>query len=143
MKPNKLRLHQKLLRFIAALLQLQFVKFVIIGCINTFTGTIISYCLTFALQANIAFIMGYLTSLMIAYLLNSIFVFKEKIGAKRYLKFCISYIPNFIIQNSVVLLFHNILQWHKLIAFALAAVIGIPVTYLCVKLFAFGKGNKK
>lgn len=86
---------------------------------------------------------GYATSLTIAYVLNTIFVFKEKLGFNKFIRFCISYIPNFIIQNVIVLLVYNVLHWHKLIAFALAAAVGIPVTYLMVKLFAFGRGQSK
>ena len=29
--------------------------------------------------------------------------------------------------------------WNKLIVFALAAIIGVPVTFVIMKLFAFGK----
>ena len=84
-------------------------------------------------------ILGYVTSLTIAYLLNSKITFRERLSWLKYIKFCISYIPNFIIQNVVVLLVYNILGLHKLIAFALAALIGVPVTFLIMKFFAFAK----
>jgi putative flippase GtrA len=113
--------------------QPEFMKFVSIGGVNTLGGTIYSYVFSLLLQENVAFVLGYITSLTIAYFLNSIFVFKQRLGLLKYAKFCVSYIPNFIIQNVIVLAAYNALHWHKLIAFALAAAIGIPVTYIILR----------
>lgn len=114
-----------------------FILFVIIGVFNTFNGTLVSYVLSLCLQPNLAFVVGYIISLCIAYMLNSVFNFKQKMSLQALIKFCISYIPNFIIQNITVIIVYNILGWYKLIAYALAAIIGIPVTYLFLKFFAF------
>lgn len=119
-----------------------FIIFVIIGVVNTFNGVWISYLLSLLFDANLSFVIGYIISLGIAYVLNSIFNFKQKLAFVRFIKFAVSYIPNFIIQNVVVIIIYNILGWHKLIAYALAAIIGIPVTFLILKLFAFNTGDK-
>ena len=119
-----------------------FILFVIIGLFNTFNGTLLSYVLSLCLQPNLAFVVGYIISLCIAYVLNSVFNFKKKMSLQALIKFCISYIPNFIIQNITVIIVYNILGWYKLIAYVLAAVIGIPVTYLFLKFFAFGSKEK-
>jgi len=121
-----------------------FVLFVFVGLINTFNGILFAYLYSLIIpNDNIAFVVGYLTSLTISYFLNSFIAFKETLGFQKYIKFCISYIPNFIIQNLCVILFLNILGFHKLIAYAISAIIGIPVTYLCIKLFAFDKKKEK
>ena len=120
-----------------------FIMFVVIGVINTLNSVWISYLLSLALDANLSFAAGYIISLGIAYILNSVFNFKQKLSFVRFIKFAISYIPNFIIQNVVVIIVYNILGIHKLIAYALAAVIGIPVTFIILKLFAFKSGDKK
>jgi putative flippase GtrA len=117
----------------------EFSGFLIIGAVNTANGTIVAYLLSFLLNANASFIIGYGVSLSIAYILNSEFLFKKPLAVSRYAKFVISYVPNFIIQNGIVLIFYNLLGWHRLIVYALAAIIGIPITFLLVKLFAFGK----
>lgn len=117
---------------------LQFIMFLIIGVINTINGIGFAYLYSLVISnVNLAFITGYLTSLTIGYLLNSFLTFKEKLNFKKFIKFCISYIPNFIIQNGFVILFYNILGWEKLLVYCLAAIIGIPVTFLLLKLFAF------
>ena len=121
-------------------LSLQFIMFLIIGVINTINGIGFAYLYSLVINnVNLAFIVGYLTSLTIAYLLNSFLTFKEKLAFKKFIKFCISYIPNFLIQNGFVILFYNILGWEKLLVYCLAAIIGIPVTFLLLKLFAFRK----
>lgn len=117
----------------------EFMLFILIGCINTFNGISFSWLYSLILNPNLAFVIGYITSLTIAYILNSKINFKQPLSLNKYIKFCISYIPNFIIQNAIVFLVYNILGIHKLIAYAMAAIIGIPITFICVKLFAFKK----
>ena len=111
--------------------------FVIIGVINTFNGVIFSYIYSSFLNENIAFIFGYISGLIISYILNSYVTFKEKLGFNKFIKFSVSYIPNFIIQNIVILIVFNIMGLHKLIAYVLAAIIGVPVTFILMKFFAF------
>jgi len=130
-------------KFKHTFLSLQFIMFLIIGVINTINGIGFAYLYSLIIQnVNLAFIAGYLTSLTIAYLLNSFLTFKEQLHFKKFIKFCISYIPNFLIQNIFVILFYNILNWEKLIVYSIAAIIGIPVTFLLLKLFAFKKSSK-
>lgn len=115
----------------------EFILFIIIGIINTFNGVVFSFIYSSLLNENLAFILGYISGLIVSYILNSYITFKEKLSFTKFIKFGISYIPNFIIQNIVVIITLNILGLHKLIAYCLAAVIGIPVTFLLLKFFAF------
>ena len=117
----------------------QFVIFVLIGVFNTLSGSLFATVYSLALNANIAFVCGYITSLIIAFFLNSKLNFRKKISLRRFIKFIVSYIPNFIIQNLIVIIFYNNLEWNKIITYFLAAIIGVPVTFVFMKLFAFGK----
>ena len=116
----------------------QFIIFVIIGIINTFNGTVFSYIYSNFLSANVAFLPGYISGLLISYILNSFITFKEKLSFQKLIKFTVSSIPNFIIQYIVVIIC-NIMGLHKLFAYMLAAIIGIPVTFLLLKFFAFNE----
>jgi putative flippase GtrA len=143
-----------LLRFKELFWTRDFLLFIIIGIINTLDCILFSMIyLEFIKDTQISFIPGYITSLTVAYLLNSLIIFKEKLNLGKYIKFCISYIPNFIIQNIVVfavyyiitvdlVIFLNI-NIRSLIAYSIAAVLGIPITFICVKIFAFGKKIEK
>jgi putative flippase GtrA len=117
----------------------EFITFLIIGVINTFNGTIFSYIYSSFLNENIAFITGYISGLFISYILNSLITFKEKLNLNKFLKFALSYFPNFIIQNIVVIIIFNMLGINKLIAYLLAAIIGVPITFILMKFFAFKK----
>ena len=118
----------------------EFFLFLVVGCINTFNGTFLSWLYAFAVpNNNLAFNLGYLTSNYIAYWLNSTFIFHEPLCLNRYIKFFISYIPNYIIQNIIVFIFYNLMTFPPVVSYIIAAVLGIPVTFLAVKLFAFGK----
>ncbi len=117
-----------------------FIMFLLIGLFNTFNGTLFSYCYSAVIEnANLAFVAGYITSLFISYLLNSFITFKERLSVLKFIRFAVSYIPNFLIQNAMVFLFYNTLHWHKLLTYAMAAVIGVPVTFIILKVFAFKK----
>lgn len=115
----------------------QFLLFVGVGLINTFNGIWLALVYSLYFSPNAAFIIGYLTSLTISYFLNSWITFKEKLEVKKYIAFCISYIPNFIIQNVIVLLIYNMLGYSKIWAYIVAAIIGVPITFICMKLLAF------
>lgn len=118
----------------------EFFLFLIIGCINTFNGTFIAtLCSYITPYPNINFNIGYIAGNIIAYWMNSKIIFHEPLTLVRYVKFFISYIPNYIIQNIIVVIFYNMLAFPPIVSYLLAAILGIPVTFLMVKIFAFGR----
>lgn len=124
-------------KFLNMFFNKEFVLFVIMGCINTFSGVVLSYVYSMLLNPNLSFMIGYASGLVISYMLNSLFTFKEKLGIQKFIRYVVSYIPNFIIQNICVYIVFNVMNYDKLIAYLIAAVIGIPVTFIMTKLFAF------
>ncbi|NFE93975.1 GtrA family protein [Clostridium botulinum] len=130
-------MNKLILKFKDTFFSKQFFIFVTIGIINTFIGVVFSYIFSSFLNENLAFIVGYICGLLVSYLLNSFFTFRENLSLNKFIKFSISYIPNFIIQNIVVLIVFNMMGLHKLIAYVLAAIIGVPVTFVLMKFFAF------
>lgn len=117
----------------------EFFRFLVIGGVNTLNGVVFSYLFSRIMHAQVAFWCGYLLSLGISYLLNSAITFHERLSVPKMLRFFVSYIPNFLIQNIVVFLVHGVFGGTELMAYILAAVIGIPVTFVLLKLFAFRK----
>lgn len=129
----------------------EFFMFLVVGIINTFSNVIYSMFYLWGLEAvfpgyspewytNTAFYPGYLTANITAYILNSKLTFKERLGFIKYIKFFLSYIPNLIIQAIIVGLFTTLFpSAPSVIAYGLAAVIGVPVTFIFMKIFAFRK----
>lgn len=120
----------------------QFIIFVLIGIINTFNGTVFSYIYSSFFSLNVAFLLGYISGLLISYILNSFITFKNKLNFQKFIKFIISSMPNFIIQYIVVII-GNILGLDKLFAYMLAAIIGVPITFLLLNCFTFSKKINK
>lgn len=115
----------------------QFICFLIIGCINSLSGIVFSWIYSGIVGPIMAFIPGYISGIIISYILNSVFTFKERLDITKFLKFGISTIPNFLIQFITVLIIVNGLGLHRLVAYVLAAIIGVPVTFIILKLFVF------
>lgn len=131
---------EKIKKIIRIFLSKEFIIFVLIGGINTLNGLLFPAIFSTFLQANVAYIISYIPSLFISYVLNSFFTFKEnKLSLIKCIKFYLSYIPNFIIQNIVFFICYNVFDVNKYIGIILASIIGVPVTFLIMKFFAFAK----
>ncbi len=118
----------------------EFFLFLVVGCINTFNSTFIAWIISYlSPYGNLNFNIGYILANIAAYWMNSVIIFHESLSLERYVKFFISYIPNYIIQNIIVVIFYNMLGFPAVISYLIAAILGIPVTFLMVKIFAFGK----
>lgn len=118
----------------------EFFLFLVIGCINTFNGVFLAWLCSFiSPDNNLNFNIGYIIGNIIAYWMNSFIIFKAPLSCRRYIKFFISYLPNYIIQNLIVLLFYNMLGFPPIVSYIIAAILGVPVTFLMVKIFAFGR----
>ena len=117
-----------------------FLLFLVVGTINTFRCSFLATVIEPLVgNANLAFNIGYLLSNVNAYLLNSLFVFPTRMTLTRYVKFFLSYVPNYIIQNAIVFIAYNLLGLPSIASYLLAAILGVPITFLCVKIFAFGR----
>ena len=117
----------------------QFIIFLLIGGVNTLGGSLYAVVISHIIQENVAFVLGYLLALLIAFMLNSKFTFQKKMTLLGLFKFALSYVPNFIIQNVVVVLLFNMLGIPSIFAFFSAAIISIPITFLLLKYYAFKK----
>lgn len=121
----------------------QFVIFLAIGIVNTLGGSLYAIAFSVFFQENVSFILGYILALLIAYVLNSRFAFRTKMTWPSLIKFVLSYVPNFIIQNVVVVLLFNLLRIPYVFVFFVAAMLGIPVTFLLLKYYAFRQNKRK
>lgn len=134
----------------------RFVRFMMCGGVSCLIGLIITYIVSHVLpdfridmkhfhMSNIVFahFVGYLLSLPCSYVLNSKFSFKQPLSFKKCGKFCLSYVPNYIIQMLVVFVTVDLIHLEKLIGLALAVLIAMPVTFFIMKFFTFGDRKTK
>ncbi len=123
-------------------LTLQFLRFLFCGGFNVLTGVLFSWGFSLVLQANVAFVAGYTFSHLCAYFLNAYLVFKDKPHLVGYFRFCIAYLPNFAIQFILVFIAYNVLAFPKITTYAVAAFLGVPITFLCLRFYAFRKRKR-
>ncbi len=116
-----------------------FMLFIFCGGMGTLTNFVFSLIISMKVNTTLSYVFGYAISLFVAYALNASLIYKEKYRLNGFIKFVVSYIPNFLILLTFVAVFLNIFHWNKVIVYALAGLLGLPVTYLLVKIFAFGK----
>ena len=118
-----------------------FLIFILIGLINVINGVWIAYFYSlFINNVIISYIFGFLTSLCISYILNSIFNFKDKICFNKFIKFVINNIPNFVIQILSIIIFYEILSFPKLVSYIISAIIAVPLTFILIKYFVYKNG---
>lgn len=151
------RLPKKTMRAVRPFLTVQFVIFMLMGIINTAVSVVTAtgldilnaYLLpdesalaSFISHTRLNFIIGYAVSLITSFFLNSKFTFHQKPNWKSFLKFPVSYLPNFVFQYLLVFIF-TILRWRTTIAYICAAVLGTPITFIAMKLIVFRRRKKK
>jgi phosphoserine phosphatase/putative flippase GtrA len=120
-----------------------FIVFVFCGGMGTLTNFICSLLISTALNPSLSYICGYCLSLFVAYTLNAKLIFHHPLTFIAFVKFVVSYIPNFLILFGFVLVFLNILGWNKVIVYGMAGLLGLPVTFVLVKLLAFNKEKQR
>jgi len=118
-----------------------FLLFVLCGGMGTVTNFLVSLIVSTRLDPVLSYVIAYGISLFVTYTLNAKLVFSAALKPKDFIRFVISYVPNFFILFSFVYVFINRLYWNKVIVYALAGLLGIPVTYILVKVFAFRGGK--
>lgn len=120
-----------------------FLLFLFCGGMGTLANFVCSLAISTQINPTLAYVFGYGLSLFVAYSLNARLIFHTSLKASSFGKFVISYIPNFLILFTFVSIFLNIFLWNKIIVYALAAVFGLPVTFVLVKLFAFRTSSQR
>ena len=147
------RISPRAMRAIRPFLTVQFLTFMLMGMINTAIAIAAATVLDiihvrflspgntyriFAARTNANFICGYIVSIITSFFLNSKYTFHVKPTLRRFIKFPLSYIPNFAFQYIFVFIFTN-LGLHCTTAYILAAIIGTPITFMAMKLFIFSR----
>jgi phosphoserine phosphatase/putative flippase GtrA len=119
-----------------------FIRFLLVGGINAALGIIFSYGIALLIgNPLLAYALGYATSLVISYFLNAAITFKDvSFSLAQFVRFCVSYIPNFVIVFIAVYVFADVLGLYSLVAYILAAAIAAPVTFLLLSNFTFTRG---
>ncbi len=117
-----------------------FIRFLLVGGLSTVLTTVFSILYGSLIPLAVpAFALGYFTTLLLSFFLNCGFTFKKRPSFGRFFKYAVSYIPNFLVQCASVWLLHDICGLSETLSYLAAAIIGVPLTYILMKLFTFKK----
>ena len=112
----------------------QFIKFVIVGIINT-TVTYVIYLLIISyINYNIAYSLAYIIGILLSYFLNAKHVFNKKINIRSFLKFPLVYLIQYLLNIILMNFFIIYLNVHINIAPALIIIISVPITFFLSRL---------
>lgn len=136
-------MHNVIMKIKKTFLSKKFIKFCVLGGINSFNNAFVSWAAHFVIDENIAAALGYFFSLTIGFFLSCKFVFKKHPTVQRYIRFGISYIPSFIIFFLITFITFDTLGMGQFWGTALAAVLGGPLTFIIIRLYAFGGRKHK
>lgn len=114
-----------------------FLEYCAIGFLNTFNSALFSSLASLIMQENVAAVFGYICSVTIAFVLNCYLIFKKKPTLRRYMRFALSYVPNFLIYFIVTFITLNTLGLPQFWGTVLASVIGGPITFIIIKIYTF------
>ena len=123
----------------------QFIKFGIVGCINTFSSWVFYYPLLFlGLDYRICTTIAYILSSIIGYILNKKWVFKKNVyDSNSALKYYIVYGSSYIINMAAMYLWVDVLKLSDLIAPVLTLFITVPYNFIFSRLWVFTKKENK
>lgn len=110
-----------------------FIRFVISGVINTGSTYIIYLILLAFWEYKIAYTISYISGIFISYYLNTIFVFQEKISFRKFLKFPVVYIAQYLINLLFIYLLVDKMGLSTALVPIVVTIIAIPITYLLSK----------
>ena len=136
-KKEEVTLYTENYKFKKNIFNLDFLIFVFCGGIGTLVNFIFSSLISTKIDPILAYVFGYSISLFASYVLNMLYVFNRRLKVKDFLKFIISYIPNFIILFLFVYIFINKFGINKYLVYLLAAIFGLPITFLILKIRTF------
>lgn len=125
-------------------INMKFIRFIIIGIINTLNYYLL-YTLLIYLEFNYMYshIIAFIISLIISYFLNCYFVYHTKPTMIKFLKFPLTQLFNMSCQTLLLYLLVDKMHISELYAPIAALIITVPVTYIITSyILEDDKGDK-
>ena len=119
----------------------EFIRFAVIGVINTFSSAFISMGYLMFLNKYAAAVLGYLTATVISYFLNCAFTFKQRPSWRTFIRFPVSCVPNFIMYILCYSIAVGLFSADEKLSLFVSSAAAFPLTFLTMKLFTFKSKN--
>ncbi|QYK69594.1 GtrA family protein [Paenibacillus sp. S02] len=112
----------------------EFLKFLISGGLNTLATYAIYLALIGFVDYKISYSISYVCGIVLSFLLNALFVFKQKVSLMSFIKYPIVYIVQYLI--SLLMLFTLVRIFHipEIIVPLIVTIVTIPITFVLSRL---------
>lgn len=117
----------------------EFLKYLISGGINTVATYGLYLLFLIVMEYKTAYSLSYIVGILFSYLLNTIFVFKEKVSLMKFIKFPVVYLAQYLINLIILLLLVEYINLPAEIVPIIVIFITLPITYLLSKYIIKGK----
>ncbi len=112
----------------------QFAKFVIVGCICTFTDTILFYAIRTFLSYQFSMIIGYLSSLALNYVLTVYWTFETTSSTRNVIAIVCAHLMNlFVIRLGLMYVFIQFASLNDRIAFIPTLIVSSIINFFIIK----------
>ena len=112
----------------------QFIKFVIVGSICTFTDMVLFYVIRIFLSYQVSMIIGYLSSLALIYLMTVYWTFDTTSSAKNAIAIVCAHLMNlFVIRMGLMYMFVQFTSLSDRIAFIPTLVLSSILNFFIIK----------
>ncbi|MEY3431387.1 MAG: hypothetical protein RIS53_285 [Bacillota bacterium] len=130
-----------------------FIRFLFVGGLNTILGYLTTLLFRYTLfidqpkwiviqsmiELDAANTVMFILLFPISYSLQAWFAFRTQWTWKRLIVYPLTSIPNFLIQQLCIFLFEDLLHLAPAIAYALSAILPIPIMFFVVRFFVTSK----
>lgn len=111
-----------------------FIRFVIVGFINTFNYYILYLVFMYlGIPYIFSHSIAFAVSMIGSFFLNCFFTYKTKPTFSKFLQFPMTYIVNYSVTTLSIYILVGVFQMNEFIAPLIAAIIPIPFTYMVSK----------
>ncbi len=150
---NNLSLWQKVKHFMAFWWEKEAIRFLFAGAINTIVGIILSFIFRdilfekvfnwnpklvilqspIVIEFDYPYLIAFVLGLPIAYTTQTIMAFRTPWKWERFLRYPLSSIPNFLMQELGILVFESWIGWSHNIAYILGTIIPLPIMFFIIR----------
>jgi len=111
----------------------RFISFLFFGGLNTAITYLLYLLLSKVVHYQLAYLIAYITGIVLAYVLNLLFVFNEQSSLKKILSYPAIYIVQYLLGAALLYVLLHLLKLPNAVAPLLVAILLLPVSYVMNK----------
>jgi putative flippase GtrA len=144
----------KMLRLLSLLWKSNFIRFLFVGGLNTVFGFLLTvllreaffsssakWILFDAIEFDLANSVMYVILFPVSYTLQALVTFQTRWSWKRLIRYPISSIPNYALNQLFIYLFETLLSIPVLMSYGISAILPIPIMFVIIKVLVVEKNS--